>query len=31
VFATARRHGFTIHVVRGRDDPQHYFGLVLVE
>jgi len=31
VFATARRHGFTIHVVRGPDDPQHYFGLVLIE
>ena len=31
VFATARRHGFTINVVRNHRDPQHYFGLVLVE
>ena len=31
VYATARRHGFTIHVVRTHADPQHYFGLVLVE
>ena len=31
VFATARKHGFTIDVVRSHDDPQHYFGLVLVE
>jgi predicted metal-binding protein len=31
VFATARGHGFTINVVRTRKDPQHYFGLVLVE
>jgi predicted metal-binding protein len=31
VFATARRHGFTIEVVRNRKDPQHYFGLVLIE
>ena len=31
VFATARKHGFTIEVVRGDKDPQHYFGLVLVE
>jgi hypothetical protein len=30
VFATVRRHGFTIDVVRGRRDQQHYFGLVLV-
>ena len=30
VFATVRRHGFTIDVVRGRKDQQHYFGLVLV-
>ncbi len=30
VFATVRRHGFTIDVVRTRDDPQHYFGLVLI-
>lgn len=31
VFATARQHGFTINVVRTYQDPQHYFGLVLVE
>ncbi|MGB2938014.1 MAG: DUF2284 domain-containing protein, partial [Phycisphaerae bacterium] len=31
VFATARKHGFRIEVVRARRDPQHYFGLVLVE
>jgi predicted metal-binding protein len=31
VFATARQHGCTIDVVRRRDDPQHYFGLVLIE
>ena len=30
VYATVRRHGFTINVVRMREDPQHYFGLVLV-
>jgi len=31
VFTTVRRHGFTIEVVRTRHDPQHYFGLVLVD
>jgi predicted metal-binding protein len=31
VYATVRKHGFTINVVRTHDDPQHYFGLVLVE
>jgi predicted metal-binding protein len=31
VFATVRRHGFTIDVVRGHSDRQHYFGLILVE
>ena len=31
VYATARRHGFTINVVRTRKDPQHYFGLVLIQ
>ena len=31
VFATARKHGFTIDVVRTRKDPQHHFGLVLIE
>ncbi len=31
VFATVRKHGFTIEVVRARRDPQHYFGLVLIE
>ncbi|MBP7146894.1 MAG: DUF2284 domain-containing protein [Acidobacteria bacterium] len=30
VFATARRHGFDIEVVRSRRAAQHYFGLVLV-
>ncbi len=31
VFATARLHGFTINVVRDENDPQHYFGLVLID
>ncbi len=31
VFATARKHGFTIEVVRTHRDAQHYFGLVLIE
>jgi predicted metal-binding protein len=31
VFATARKHGFTINVVRSRADIQHYFGLVLID
>ena len=31
VYATARGQGFTINVVRTRRDPQHYFGLVLIE
>jgi predicted metal-binding protein len=31
VFATARKHGFTINVVKDHGDPQHYFGLVLIE
>jgi len=31
VFATARKHGFTLEVARTRRDPQHYFGIVLVE
>ncbi len=31
VFATVRKHGFTINVVRTHRDEQHYFGLVLVE
>ena len=31
VFATARKHGFTINVVRTSKDPQHYFGLILIE
>jgi len=31
VYATARRQGFTIEVVRDHEDPQHYFGLVLIE
>ena len=31
VYATARRHGFTIEVVRGHKDPQHYFAMVLLD
>ncbi len=31
VFRTVRANGFEIEVVRDRDDPQHYFGVVLVE
>ena len=31
VFATVRKHGFAIEVVRDCRDPQHYFGLVLVD
>ena len=31
VFATVRANGFSIDVVRTHGDPQHYFGLVLVE
>lgn len=31
VYATARRHGFQIQVVTTRKDPQHYFGLVLID
>jgi predicted metal-binding protein len=31
VFATARAHGFTIEVVRDESDPQHYFGMVLID
>jgi predicted metal-binding protein len=31
VYATVRKHGFTLNVVRTHEDPQHYFGLVLVE
>ena len=31
VYATARAHGFAINVVRSRSDPQHYFGLVLID
>jgi predicted metal-binding protein len=31
VFATVRRHGFTIHVVRDEKDIPHYFGLVLFD
>jgi len=31
VYATVRKHGFTIDVVRTHDDPQHYFGMVLVD
>jgi predicted metal-binding protein len=31
VFATVRKHGFTINVVKTYKDPQHYFGLILIE
>jgi predicted metal-binding protein len=31
VYATARRHGFTLNVVRTHQDPQHYYGMVLVD
>jgi len=31
VYATVRKHGFTIDVVRDATDPQHYFGLVLID
>jgi len=31
VFATARANGFPIEVVRDETDPQHYYGLVLIE
>ncbi|HIJ66137.1 MAG TPA: DUF2284 domain-containing protein [Candidatus Hydrogenedentes bacterium] len=31
VFATVRKHGFTIEVIRDHECPQHYFGMVLVE
>ncbi len=30
VFATARKHGFTIKVLGNYREPQHYFGLVLI-
>lgn len=30
VFATARKHGFTIKVVKDYRAPQHYFGLILI-
>lgn len=31
VYATVRRHGYPIDVVRGSEDPQHYYGLVLID
>ena len=31
VFATVRNHGLAIDVVRSREDPARYFGVVLVE
>jgi predicted metal-binding protein len=31
VFATARSNGFTINVVRDRNDEAHYFGVVLLD
>jgi len=30
VFATARKHGFAIKVLRNYREPQHYFGLILI-
>jgi predicted metal-binding protein len=30
VFATVRKHGFPIEVVKTYKDPQHYFGLILI-
>lgn len=30
VFATARKHGFVIEVLRDYGQPQHYFGLILI-
>lgn len=31
VFASVRAHGFSINVVRSEQEPQHYFGIVLIE
>jgi predicted metal-binding protein len=31
VFATVRRAGFEVNVVRSHKDAQHYFGMVLVK
>jgi len=31
VFTTVRKFGFSIDVVKTREDPQHSFGLVLIE
>jgi predicted metal-binding protein len=31
VFATVRKQGFVIDVVKTYKDPQHYFGLILIE
>jgi len=31
VYETARRHGFTLNVVKDYSDPQHSFGLVLIK
>ncbi len=31
VFATVRKHGWELEVVRDGADPQHYYGLVLVD
>lgn len=31
VFTTARKHGFSIQVVKSYTDPQHYFGLLLIK
>lgn len=31
VYATVRKHGFPINVVVSRSDPQHYYGIVLID
>ena len=31
VYATVRRHGFTLNVVRTHQEEQHYYGMVLVD
>ncbi|MGV8119458.1 MAG: DUF2284 domain-containing protein [Candidatus Xenobiia bacterium LiM19] len=31
VYATVRKHGFSIEVVKDRSQPKHYYGLVLVD
>lgn len=31
VYATVRKQGFTINVVRSQHEPQHYYGIALIE